>query len=260
MATVSPEVLNFNQQENIFNQHEGASFWIGRVSVGNLVTQPQLYNPLLKFRGQVYVNELGFVGTENLDKLGRESDSDDNRSALFAAVENQGIYEHQYEPKIIGSARLIVKDKTDNPLPIENHFPEIFSEKSAIVEKSAEASRYISRHPVKKIQRNISFLMISSLVGHSVENDIENVYAMMEKPLIKALGSVGLPMHTIGKPKQIDELNGELYPVLFHPFEIAEKLENENDVDASRLRKYVFYESGPKVSDRFVNSKHLGTR
>lgn len=263
MATIAPEVLPFEPEISLFNEKQDATFWIGKVASGNVVVKPELYNPLLKFRGQVYVHELGFVGSENLDQTGRETDEDDKRSVLFAAVQNGEEIttdDANSQPKIIGSARLIIKESEGEPLPIEKYFSDIFHSKPIEPCISAEASRYITRHPNKKIQRAISFLILKALVNYSVKNNIDNVYAMMEEPLIKGLGFGGLPMEVVGDKKQVDNLNGELFPVLFRPKKITEELSWGQSSQAKRLRRFLFSEHGDRLTDQFLSEKFLGVK
>lgn len=250
MAISTQEVLpdrNLEIDPSFFNGHESARFWIGRVATGNVVTQLELYNPLLKFRGDVYVNELNYLRADSLDAYGREMDEDDKRSVLFAAVENSTLpvngNSFSSDPRIVGSARLIVKESYDDPLPVERYFPEAFKLNVAEPGKSAEVSRYIARHSDKMKQHAIALALVRAMTHHCVEDGFEDAYAVVEKPLEQMLNFVGIETERLGEPKFIEELNGELHPLLIKPREVL-KFAAQDSEETALIRGFFQHENG----------------
>jgi len=217
--------LEFNSvvSAEIFRGHADAAFWIGKVALD----EPEYYDALARFRANVYVGQMGFLGPEQIDSQGRELDHDDERSLHFGAIErlkNEGLD----SARIVASGRLIVKDCTEEPLPIEAAFPEIFADKPVAV-GAVEVSRFISRHDDDFVQHKLALGIIRAMTYYSVNNDIRANYFIIEKPLLKLLTYIGLPLETLGQPKEIVEPGGvsTLYPICIDSRLILDSLKKD---------------------------------
>jgi hypothetical protein len=234
------------------NAQEGSDFWIGKVASDGTILRPDCYNQLLQFRGNIYVHELGYLPPDSVDKQGRETDADDERSILLGAVEKpEGASKDngsrdETNPRVIGSARLVLKKEENNPLPIEEHFSEYFDNpiQPGI---SSEVSRYISRHPDTTQRHAIALALVRAMTYRCVENGIQDAYAVLEKKLHDMLNFVGVDSEQLGESKYIDELNGELYPVVFKPFQVIEDVSSREE-KFTLLRGFFKGETGRDIS------------
>lgn len=238
-ARVNPEV-----PVDLFNSHAQAKFWIGRVATMGIADGncEEYYDGLLEFRANVYIHELEFIsiedesgnpilnmnGTPVLDEFGRETDDDDERSINFASIEHINIDTAEEGARVVGSGRLIVKQGASRELPIEHYFPELFID-NPLPDHVVEISRFIARHSDTEAftQHKIALGIIRAMVHYAVNNDIEDSYCMIEKPLVKLLNFIGLPLTVIGEPKDVPEYNGILYPVKIEPYKIIDSLEKD---------------------------------
>lgn len=199
----------------LFVNNSDAQFWLGTVATGNVMHIPEpYYDGLMRFRGSVYVDELRFLGRNSLDSKGREIDEYDDHSVEIAVIEHDPISSDTAE--VVGSTRLILKSEADQELPIEHYFPELFSDGPLSV-GSVEVSRFIARHPEKEKQHSIMKALLRTITLHSVENDVDSLYFMIEKPLVTLFKYLHIPMELIGEPKNVPELNGVLYPIRSDP-------------------------------------------
>ena len=218
------ETINYNYDERlgvsvpaeIFANHADSAFWVGKVAMGSTVIKPVYYDGLSRLRAKVYVDEMHFLTTEHLDTFGRESDQDDARSAHFAVIENGSIDNHE-TARVVGSARMILKETQDKPLPIEIYFPEVF-ENNPLDNGSLEISRFIARHEDRQMQHTIALALMRTMAHYSEGLNAESAYCIIEDPLLKLLMSVGIPTEVLGDSKDIEEYGGVLYPVKINSF------------------------------------------
>jgi len=232
LPPVSDEHFGFNNE---------ARFWVGRVATKSVVDAPGIHDSLLQFRGNVYVRECGFLPENSLDSKGRESDSDDLRSLLFSAVEKY-TDDGETGARVVGSSRIIMKD-SDQILPIENYFPEVFKKFPAEGNISSEISRYIARHPNKFVQGLVSLALVRAMFNVCIQEGIENAYAMLEEKPLNKLRRTGIEANDIGSSKYIAELKGVIQPVVFRPFELVNTLYAESaDVDQPLTASQIFFQ------------------
>ncbi|MEO8105024.1 MAG: hypothetical protein ABI602_01675 [Candidatus Saccharibacteria bacterium] len=236
----------------IFENHLEAAFWIGRVAT----TDSKHYDALAQFRANVYVGQMGFLGPEDIDIMGRELDADDARSVHFGAVENttnNGIR----EARIVASGRLIVKDCVEGLLPIETSFPELFSEVPAPI-GSVEVSRFISRHENQIVQHSLALAMIRAMSLYSADKGMTAGYCMIEKPLLNLLSHMGLPLEKLGEQKTTLEPGGlcELHPIRINPQIIIETVTNDAH-DKLVLREF-FKNDVPNGGEGFYPASLVG--
>jgi len=244
IPVVSPE---------IFKGHEDSSFWLGRVATGNDISRPDYYDALMKFRGNVYVTELEFLSEDHLDEKGREIDEYDQYSIEFMAVEN--VKEEDDLARVVASGRLITKENPDTPLPIEHFFPEVFDGKP-LPDNAVEVSRFIARHKEDSTQHALALSIIRAMTHYSVDTQVEADYCIIEKPLIKLLGSIGLPMDVLGEPKNIPEYGGTLYPIRINPYKIIDSV--TKDKTGNILLKRFFSREAENKGEGFYPTSLTG--
>ena len=201
---------------DIFRNHPEAAFWVGRVASLGIVPpeMTEYMDALGRLRARVYVDECRFLGDDSIDALGREIDKYDERSVHFAVVENAN--EDSRSSRMIGSLRLITKKEPEEKYPIEEYFPEVFGAPVGV--SSAEVSRFISRYPEDKFTKHVvSLSLIRAALLHAAYENIEDYYCIIEEPLFKLLGKIGISMELMGDSKLIPEQGGVLLPIKIDP-------------------------------------------
>jgi N-acyl-L-homoserine lactone synthetase len=251
------EAVNPAVSGEIFQTHPDAAYWIGRIAAADpMASNPDYYDALAQFRANVYVNQMGFLGPEHVDAFGRELDADDDRSVHFAVIEN--ITNGQGPAgRIVGSGRLILKRTVEEPLPVEAQFPEIFHD-NPIAAGSVEVSRFISRHPDQFTQHAIALAVIRAMSHYSVNNGVEADYCEIEKPLLKLLDVIGLPLEQLGEPKEVMEPGGlrKLYPIRINPYLILESV--TKDAHDKIVLKEFFEKEVPNSGEGFYPANLIG--
>jgi N-acyl-L-homoserine lactone synthetase len=241
----------------IFKQaSDDAVFWIGKVARMGKIEHPEIYDALLRFRGEVYVKELNFLDSKFLDNQGREIDKYDRRSISFAVVERV----KKNEARIVGSIRLITKTNQDDPAeayPIEQYFSELFD--SPVGVSSAEISRFIVRYPeLNRFQRMLSLSLIRAITLYAFAEKINGYYCLIEKPLCKLLCKMGIPLQPIGEPKYIEEQNGTLYPAIINAEAMIDALKADS---AANCTLRTFFESDlENHGEGFYDASLIGGR
>ena len=132
---------------------------------------------------------------------------------------------------------------SDQILPIENYFPEVFKKFPAEGNISSEISRYIARHPNKFVQGLVSLALVRAMFNVCIQEGIENAYAMLEEKPLNKLRRTGIEANDIGSSKYIAELKGVIQPVVFRPFELVNTLYAESaDVDQPLTTSQIFFQ------------------
>lgn len=235
MSTLTPgENINHPEADlGVFNG-QPENFWVGRIATASKKDRRNIFESAAIFRGGVYLN-LGYVSPEQVDELGREIDSDDSRSIHFSAIERiPGV--NPNNSRIIGTSRLILKDSAHNRLPIEKYFPEIFKDLPAAV-GTVEVSRLIAHHEDGRIQHRTALSLIRAMTHFSINRGIKADYCMVEEPLLRFLNSQAIPTEVIGKPKEITEQGGILFPVKIEPGKVIENV-SSSDLGKTALKKF----------------------
>ena len=205
-----------HRPSEVLSLPESAAFWVGKTALRSKMLYEGLYQAVAELRGNVYVKECKYLPPESLDDYGREADDDDGRSIHWAVVERLD----GESIRVPGSMRLIIGGEA-NPLPIEEHFSELFSQ--PLTEGAAEVSRFIARHEDKDYtQHAVALALIRSVVMYAVEHSIDDFYCLIEYPLMRRLGKIGVPMCVMADPKSIPELGGDLYPIHIKPQNVSE--------------------------------------
>lgn len=205
----------------VFEDAPKARYWIGKVAVGEHVILPEYFEATGVLRANVYIDEMHFLEPEHRDENGREFDEDDHRSIQFAVVEKT---KDNTSARVVGISRLVEKRDDDDLLPIEKLFPEVFASNPA-KNNSVEVSRFIARHEKEFTQHLIALSVIRAMTHHSVKNNIDDVYCVIEEPLYKLLSIIGLPMTLLAEPKKLDEYNNtENMAIVIDPRKVIEQV------------------------------------
>lgn len=164
---------------------------------------PTLFKGYLRLRKNVYVDQTEMLDSSVVLPDGIEIDDDDGRSEHFMVAENIGLG----EIAIVACLRAIVKYDKEK-LPIEEFFPEEFSQSSACeAGPIAEISRFISKaNSLTDSLRSIASLFNTAL-AYVDRSGIDSVYAVVEEPLEKILSKFGAPSVRMASPKMVREYN-----------------------------------------------------
>lgn len=206
------ETIPIVADSGVFYGHEDKRFAIGVYSPEQVMSyQPDsVIQAYLRLRANVYVDQAGILGNDSKRHDGTELDENDERSTHFVVLEN-------LVGKVAARAcsRLIIKDTAkDQKLPIEDFFPEVFSD--GLPPKSIEVSRFIARvnddrydHEAKRNQLTAKQRIILAELAYACINDLGPVFAIVEKNFGRDLRVMGVPTSVVAEPKIIPEYNSE---------------------------------------------------
>lgn len=222
-------------ESDVFKDNPEAVYYIGVVAVPGEVIMPAEYDAWAKFRGNVYIDEMGFLPEDARDEQGREFDKDDDRSINIAVLQNG---ENGQLPRVIGGARLIMKDTVEEVLPVEEMYPETFSEDPAAV-GSTEASRLISRHHSRGVQGVIGMALIRTMAVMTYDNGRKPVYAVIEDDKLgRIFQRVKLPYVAVSEPKMVDEYASVNTAIAIDPAEVLATIQPGNHVNAPMMEAF----------------------
>lgn len=161
-----------------------------------------LFNGYLSLRKNVYVDQTGILDESEEFDSGIESDSDDERSVHIAVFENCG----GGQVAVVGCLRLIVK-KDQDPLPIEEFYPEIFKQRPIAV-GDVEMSRFISRAEKGKGDNyKIIMSLFRTALSWALQSKMSLAYGVIETRLALAMRNFSSAFKKVGKLKMIEEYN-----------------------------------------------------
>jgi hypothetical protein len=251
------EVIPYINSE-LFGGHETARFALGVVAVGDEVV-PGMENELIGYkllRGNVYAKQKHYMSEEALEADGTEWNGDDLRSVHFAAFEN-----HNDGTRVIGTERLVIKTRrlgetpiynslvrsgsgiitpslaeiarlglpspheigTNDPLPIEEHYPEAFAEGSAPM-PSNESSRLISRHEDPRVQKMVTWALLGAAVSYIEVNELGDCYGVVTPALSRGFRIGGMPVTELAEAKFVPDFNSSKMPIRIDIPEFARRL------------------------------------
>jgi len=158
---------------------------------------PEEMDKVYSLRYRVYGLEKNFVNPQDYPD-GRESDCYDQHSVHLIAIETDhgdgallGVMRLVLGPKILESNEL------DLTLPVASHFE---LNRPLDLENSAELSRLI----VAPEARHLTFQILSGLIRGAYQSTCEygvnDLYAVLETPLLRMLRRLGLPFEDAGIP------------------------------------------------------------
>ncbi len=158
------------------------------------------------YRGWVYVSVKHFREPDVLDLRGGESDTYDPVSQHFIARD-------RLSGQIVGCTRVIA-NTPPLVLPVDHHFPGVIESLDIDPAQIGEVSRFISTAKSPRLRRDIALLLIRELASHSLDHNRNHVVFVVERPLSRWLGSLGVPLEAIGEERWVEEEHGDLTPYL----------------------------------------------
>jgi hypothetical protein len=224
----------FEIDTDIFNKREQASFYVGILAIGEDIVLPQAYTAARRLRYETY-NALGWFDESRRDSDGGEHDEHDNASVQFGVIQNMG----KSKPMVIATSRLIIKNKLNQILPVEEKYPEAFVAEPA-PQNSTEVSRMISQSPDLLTRHLASMACQRAMISYAVNTGMQPAYAMTEPYLSNKewmrkgerpgqLDKVGIPYREIASPKPIEEYAQTRTGVIeLSPFEIMHSMRMTN--------------------------------
>ncbi len=243
-------------ETSVFAGYEASRLAVGILAVGNDVMpgRDEEFKAYLRLRANVYAEQTGMLGPEHVREDGTETDGDDSRSVHFGVIEN-GVRGQ----RLIGSMRLIIKStKEDRPLPIEDYFPDTFSEGAAPI-GSTEVSRFICRHESSAVQALAKWQLYSKTLAYGITHQLGPVYAVVEPGLERRLTADGVPNVRLAEPKLVPEYNADNLAIVIDTHGLGQVLEARTPglVAAMSLAETDFTYLGtrrsePKHSQRIV--------
>jgi N-acyl-L-homoserine lactone synthetase len=157
----------------------------------------------LRLRANVYVDQTGMLEDHAKQSDGTELDIDDERSTHFVVLENR-----MGRVAVFACMRFIEKTADKNSeLPIEEFFPDAFSEKSP--QNSIEVSRFIARHDEARQCLLAKRELMTAGLAHALEYNLGPVFGVVEPGFEKALKLMGVPTRRIAEPVLVPEYNDE---------------------------------------------------
>jgi len=192
----------------VFAGNAEASFAVGIIAVGADIVPgaEEIYRGYGILRAKVYAEQTRMIDPTLVHEDGTETDDDDKRSIHFAVVENIGLpTDEQRIQRVVGSLRLILKDKENPaPLPIEEFYPDVFADSPAEL-PSTEASRFICRHEDPRIQKWLKWPLFEGAVSYILAHGLERTFGVVEEPVEASLKKSGLVVTRIAEPRYVEE-------------------------------------------------------
>ncbi|QQG49879.1 MAG: GNAT family N-acetyltransferase [Candidatus Berkelbacteria bacterium] len=171
-----------------------------RPHVERILVNDDLFPKIAELRYRVYVEEKGFLESDKYQHR-RESDEYDGQSIHVVVLIGR---------RLAGYARVILP--AEKALPIFEHF-ELPEEKD--MGHSCEVSRFMIAKAYRRKQetrREIFRLLAEEILKIVKENDVKNIYAVVEDWLLKSLKKRGYDFVEIGSPSN-EYMNTMNYPV-----------------------------------------------
>lgn len=216
----NPEAFLPQAESRLFDASPRAQYWIGQIATGNLVILPNEYTAAHILRANIYIDEEKYLPSDSRCSDGGEYDEYDERSVQFAILEN-----NPTELKlVVGTSRLIFKRDEQDALPVENLFPEYFTDNPAEV-GSVEGSRLIALHPERKAQHRIALANIRAMDLYSLHSGAKSIYGVSEEKLLKTLSRMGFPFEQLTDFKPLGEFGDtQNAAIKFNPQEVIKSV------------------------------------
>lgn len=204
-------------ESDIFRDRPNARFAVGIIAVGNQVADglEREYKAYYDLRRAVYLDQMGHITPEDIGPDGTDRDADDARSVAFGVIENRG-----YDQRLVAASRLIIKGMgvyseavAEEPLPVEQDWPELFSGNPA-PSTALEVSRLISRHESAGAQAANTGQLFTAELGFVRAHKLGPAYGMVEELLERNLKRL-VPIDRLrdGEPKYISHYRSVNMPI-----------------------------------------------
>ena len=197
-----------------------APFYVGILATPQVVVDETAWNAARMLRARVYIDEMKFLPETARKPDGGEDDADDLRSVQFGVYENMNT---GGDARLVGTSRLILKRDEEDLLPVEQLYPEVFTDTPAEL-GSVETSRVIARHEDKRTTRKcISLALIRAMAAWSMREDRKPVYAVIDASVKKMYDRMEFPYAIMSDLKYVGEYQSENWAVKIDPKEVVEQ-------------------------------------
>lgn len=201
-------------ESSVFADRPASRFAAGVLAVGDTVYHSAELLAYHQLRANVFAEEQGYLSLDAVGADGGERDHNDSRSVHLGVLENNdGL------TRMVGSMRLILKN-SGQPLPSETYFPEVFDKDPAHAD-SVEISRFIGRHPDRRIQEKLMWPLMQAALEYGRDHNLGPAYAILEQKLARKLKIMGLPFAKLAELKYIEDYRTSNMPVRISPNEVA---------------------------------------
>ena len=209
LTTDYPQVEIPVFESDIFKDHPEAAFFVGALALKQEIgdegiSLPTAYTAARQLRYRSYTHPRNnYISVDSRDEDSGEHDVNDARSVQIGVVENLtagGL------ARLVGTARLIIKESPEDLLPVEIDFPEVFADAPAPL-LSGEDSRYVAEHEDSNVQHGIANALIRAKSGWMTINEHGPAYAMVEPHLLRTFQATRVPVNKISEFKMIPEYN-----------------------------------------------------
>ncbi|MEJ2853188.1 MULTISPECIES: N-acyl amino acid synthase FeeM domain-containing protein [unclassified Saccharothrix] len=209
--TSPPEV-----ETDLFDRHPDARYYVGVLALPGWTVRPREHEAALRLRADVYIDEQGFLPDDARHADGGERDADDARSAHFGVVERTG----PGTGRVIATVRLILRERPGDTLPVERYFPEVFGGTPAVA-RSCEASRFISRHEDKRVQRTAFLVLLRAVAAWAAHHHYRRGYALVEEWLARHCRVLDVPYERLTAAKHIPDYATPNLVIALDPADLA---------------------------------------
>lgn len=212
-------------ESDIFSGHEDKKFALGVFSSDDVLSYESntLTKGYLQLRANVYVDQTDMLEDSVKRPDGTELDRDDERSTHLVVFENRI---EVGRVAVFACMRLIEKTAgRDSRLPIEEFFPEAFTEDSPL--NSVEVSRFIIMHNKPRNGLIAKDRLIKVGMAHLFENNLGPTFAVVEPEFERNLNMARVPIERIGEPKIVPEYNDINLAVEIDKFEYERRVGKE---------------------------------
>lgn len=183
-------------ETKVFEHHPEARYWVGAVAVPGSVIMPDEFTSQRRLRANVYINECAFLPEDAREADGGESDKSDSHATQYV------VFENNQTTRAVGALRMI--QKGPGLLPAEELFADELD--GALPSNSLEASRFIARHTEKTAQTMISIGLVRVAILQALTQE-SDIYAVVEEPLARRFGQIGLVYDVLCSGKVLAEYN-----------------------------------------------------
>jgi N-acyl-L-homoserine lactone synthetase len=195
-------------ETRVFDDCPKAAYYVGVIAVPGAVCDAGLQEAAARLRYEVYVREKGLMHPDaDTQATGLEKDSNDDRSLQIVTLKNRGLHQ---SPDLVGHIRLVVKRHEGDLLPIEQLFPEAFSQGAAAI-NSGEASRFIARTTGKGEQHQVARSLIRALAVNAATQYEQPSYAVADRYLLGMFNGDGVKYEPLAEPRVLDEYSTPSY-------------------------------------------------
>lgn len=210
-----------------------SEYWVGLSGQGGKAVNENLEGAACRLVADAYINEQQiFAEKDRARLLGEEPDPTMQSAQRFVALRRHDT--EGWAELFATGAAVVNYGLSSGHLPIEDIFEDIFRDPSYDTSGCVEISRLTSRYPANKFVSHAGLIcMMRCVFEVALEVEAPYIYAATERFVLGAIKSFGLPMETLGQPKEVQEARAtttSLIPVRFDVPAISEMRSTEGSL------------------------------